>query len=174
MCKIGIPADTSSLIYLAKACALAPASARLGPLLVSPAVWREAVATGEQRGAPEVARIETAVKSGLVARIDLDAQLRRRAARIARDFRLGPGESEVLALGIRYDHVLIDEHRATRAGGSLGVATVETILIPALCAQAGILDASAALALLDEIARHTTLPPEIWLRVRKRITEASP
>ena len=71
MGKKGTPIDTSSLIYLAKASGLAAANACVGPLLLPPAVWREAVQAGEARGDPEVHRVVTAESSGWVSRIVL-------------------------------------------------------------------------------------------------------
>ena len=169
----GIPLDASALIYLAKSGGLPAASACFGVLLIPPAVWNEVIVAGMQRGSTEVASILTAVDSGLVRAISLDAPLRRRALKLAAQFGLGAGESEVLALGATHEVVLLDEHRATRASKALGITAIETVLIPALCVQARVLDASAAIDLLRSIARHTVVRAEMVRRVEQLIEEAS-
>jgi predicted nucleic acid-binding protein len=170
----GIPADSSSVIYLAKAGGLAVASARFGPLLMAPAVWTEVVVAGGRAGRTEVATIEQAVDAGHVRRTAFNSTLRKSAHQLAHQFGLGAGESEVLALGPGFELVLIDEHRATRAARAMGVWSIETALVPALCVQADVLDAAAALELLDAIGRHTKVRAELVFRVRQLIEEAKP
>lgn len=169
----GTPLDASALIYLAKSGGLSAASACFGVLLIPPAVWNEVMVAGLQRGSTDIAGIRAALDARLVRAISLDAPLRRRALKIASQFTLGAGESEVLALGAAHDVVLLDEHRATRASKALGITAIETVLVPALCVQAGVLDARAAIDLLRSIARHTTVRAEMVRRVEQLIEEAS-
>jgi len=170
----GAPSDASAIIYLAKAGGLAAARARFGPLLMPPGVWDEVVTAGARQGRSEVAVVERCVSDGDVREAGLDGPQRRRAQGLRSRFGLGVGESEILALGRAYELVLIDDHRATRAASALGIRSIETILIPALCVQAGVLDAAGAFELLAAIARHTTIPAELALRVRRLIEEAKP
>ena len=156
-------------MYLAKAAGLAAAYARFWPLLMPPAAWAEVVTAGVRAGRAEVAAVEKAVADGYVQRAALDAALRRRAHKLELQFGLGAGESEVLALGPGFELVLIDEHRATRAAKALGVSSLETAFVPALCAQAGVLDAKAAHELLNAIARHTKVRAELAIRARQLI-----
>lgn len=172
MNRMGTPVDASALIYLAKAKGLPAANAALGPLLVPSAVWAEVVIAGARRGNREVDDVRTAEGSGQVRHVELPAGVRKRAAGIASRLGLGAGESEVLAMGRDHGLVLLDEYRATRAGKSLGVITLETLLVPALCVQSRVLDAPAAVTLLHEIARHTTVRAEMVLRVERLIEEA--
>ncbi len=167
-----MPADASSLIYLAKAGALSVAADLFGPLAATPAVWREAVDLGEKRGSPDARAIREAWEKKVVQQVGLDAADLARAEEIAQEFGLGSGESEVLALGGRLEAVVLDDHRATRAARHLGILCMETIVIPGLCVHARILDRSQALALLDELARHTTIPGSSWVRARTLILEA--
>lgn len=167
----GTLADASSLIYLAKAGAIAVTTGYLGPLLVTPAVWAEAVDSGEARGSPDAARIRLDVEQGLVKQVRLDASSTQRARRIATQFGLGRGESEVLAIGGGKEFVLLDEHRATRAARHLGILCVETIVVPGLCVRAGVIGQAEALALLDELAKHSVIPTEPWVRARAMILE---
>ena len=173
MTGMSTPVDASALIYLAKSGGLSAASACFGVLLIPPAVWNEVIVAGLQRGSTDVAGIRAALDAGLVRATSLDAPLRRRALKIASQFGLGAGESEVLALGVTHELVLLDEHRATRAGKALGVTAIETLLVPALCVQAGVLNAPAAVDLLHAIARHTTVRAEMVRRVEQLIEEAS-
>lgn len=170
----GVPADASSLIYLAKTGGLQYAVACLGPLLMTPRVWVEVVEFGERRGATDVALIRAAIAGRSIRKSKLDEAHSERAERIAADFGLGLGESEVLACADQHPFVLLDEKRATRAANALGISTIGTIVVPALCARAGVLDKTAALVLLDAIARHTTFTNELMIRARRRIAEAPP
>lgn len=174
MDKQGVPADASSFIYLAKAGGLRHAAACLGPLLMTPRVWIEVVDLGERRGAPEVALIHSAVAEGFIRRPVFPGAHLGRAQRIAEEFGLGLGESEVLAVSAPYGFVLLDERRASRVAGALGITAIGTIVVPALCARTGVLDRVAALEFLDAIARNTTLSSEILIRARRRIMEALP
>lgn len=173
MDEIGTPVDASSLIYLAKASALRVAAGYLGTLLVPPAVWRETVEAGERRGSPDAAAVRIALEHGVVRQLPLVHGERERADRLARAFGIGAGESEVLTLGGEREVVLLDEHKATRAAGHLGILSVRTIVLPGLCVQAGLLDRSGAFALLDELSRHMTIPSESWVQARTLIMEAT-
>ena len=173
MTDTGTPLDASALIYLAKSGGLTAAGACFGVLLIPPAVWNEVIVAGMQRGSTDVASIQAAVDAGIVRAHSLDTPLRRRALKIAHQFGLGAGESEVLALGATHEVVLLDEHRATRASKALGVTAIETVLAPALCVQARVLDAAEAIDLLRSIARHTTVRAEMVRRVEQLIEEAS-
>ena len=139
-----------------------------------PAVWAEVVVAGLRAGRTEVAAVEKAVEDGHVQQAVFGGAMRKRAHRLAQQFGLGAGESEVLALGHDHELVLIDEHRATRAARVLGVCSIETALVPAFCVQTGVLDAATALELLDAIGRHTKVRAELVIRVRQLIEEVKP
>ena len=94
----GIPADASVLIYLSKAEAFALAAKCVGPLEVSPAVWREAAEAWEELDAEEVGRMRVAERNRILKRVELGEKTKRRAGDLAARHRLGAGESEVLAL----------------------------------------------------------------------------
>ncbi len=90
-----VPGDASTLIYLAKADAFTEASTCIRTILVTPAVWREAVEEGERIGAPEVGRIRAAQERGLLRRVALSPDAEVEAEAIRASHRLGLGESEV-------------------------------------------------------------------------------
>jgi len=153
--KVGLPADASTLIYLAKAEAFEMAWRCVGRLTIPPSVWRESVEAGERRGAVEVARIRWAHEKGLVIRVPLSSSTARRAREIADRFLLGSGESEVLALGRRGGRVIVDEGRATRVAESLGLVPISTLLLPVLGATRGRLTERSAIAMLHRVASAT-------------------
>lgn len=169
-----VPADASSLIYLAKADAFDEAARVARPILASPSVWREAVTAGEEVGAPEVPRIRLAEEQDLLKRVELADPERLRAARIAAHHRLGAGESEVLAIASITRWAIVDEGRATRVARSLGVTPVSTLFLAIAGYEAGDLDQSQALELLRRLAAvigarsDVTLALENELRRRTR------
>lgn len=147
-----LPCDASTLIYLAKADAFAEAARCLGPLVVTPAVWREAVEEGERIGAAEVPRIREAERSGILHRVVLDEPEQQLSESIASEQRLGAGESEVLALGTTIGQAVIDEGRASRVAESLGITPISTLFVPLVGHRKRILSHSEALDLLRRLA----------------------
>src|SRR5712691_11472860 len=143
-----LPADASSLIYLAKADAFAAAFSCVGGLLAPPAVWREAVEAGEHIGAAEVPRIRAAAEQELLRIVELSTDQQELAATIAAQHRLGLGESEVLALGTAIGRAIVDEGRATRAADALAILPVSTLFLPVLGRRSGSVDEGEAVALL--------------------------
>jgi predicted nucleic acid-binding protein len=147
-----LPADASTLIYLAKADAFDEAAACVSRILVPPSVWREAVDEGERIGALEVPRIRAAAEAGVLARVDPSEAELARASALAAQYRLGAGESEVLALAMPARRAIVDEGRAARVAQSLGIVPVSTLFLPVLGRRAGTLDARTAIAMLRKLA----------------------
>ena len=169
----GTPADTSTLIHLAKADALAIAHGVLGPLAVTPAVWREAIESGERKGAGDPARIRSAVEEGLLIRVELNDKQVRRAAGIARDYRVGRGESEVMALTAAGSRVLLDEGRGTLAAQALGLVPVSTLYIPLFGYWTSTLERAEALRLLRALASVTGARAVEVIRLEALLMETS-
>lgn len=147
----GVPADASSLIYIAK-CDSFREVQRCAPLiLVTPSVWEEAVEGGEQIGAPE-ALIRVAAETGWLQRVALEKEAARLARSIPAGERLGRGEREVLAMGRLVGRCIVDEGRAARVAASMGIASVPTLLLPALGYRSDRLDRSEAVDLMRCLA----------------------
>jgi hypothetical protein len=169
-----VPADASSLIYLAKADAFDIAGRVMKPMLAPPSVWREAVLAGEEVGAAEVPRIVLAERQGLVRRIDLSDSEQRLATAIATQNRLGSGESEVLTVTPAGALAIVDEGRATRVARSRGITPISTLFLPIIGRDAGDLDHGQAVDLLRRVAAvigvrsDVTLALEQELQRRKR------
>lgn len=168
-----LPADASTLIYLAKADAFTEAAECLASLLIPPSVWREAVEEGERIGAPEVPRIHAAVGASFIRRVSLGREEQRLADAIATEHRLGAGESEVLALAKAFGRAVIDEGRASRVAEALGIVPVSTLFLPVLGRQRG-MTAPGSIALLRRLAvvagarAEAVLALEQYLRRRSR------
>src|SRR5712691_6075842 len=109
-----LPADASTLIYIAKADAFQEIQRCVSTILVPSSVWREAVEEGEGIGAVEVPRIRKAEQAGSLRLAELAEAEAALAAAIAGEHRLGSGESEALALGKPIGQAIVDEGRATR------------------------------------------------------------
>src|SRR5438132_3605377 len=143
-----VPADVSSLIYLAKADAFEEIQHCVSRIAATVAAWREAVVEGERIGAPEVPRIRAAESCGGLVRVQLSERARAIADAIASEHRLGRGESEVLALGLEGGRAIVDEGRATRVAAALGIVPISTLFLPALGRQTGQLRLDEAIHLL--------------------------
>src|SRR5882672_7019757 len=94
----GIPADASSLIYLAKADLLREMRTCLGPVVVPATVWAEAVDAGERTGRTDPSRIRSALAEGWLRMTQLDQEVSNEAHAISTRYGLGRGESQVLAV----------------------------------------------------------------------------
>ena len=148
----GLPGDASTLIYLAKADALADAAKCVARILVAPSVWEEAVEAGERIGAPEVPLLRASADSDFLHRVELVGEAHGLAERIARTHRLGRGESEVLALAKQSGRAIVDEGRASRVAEALGVVPISTLFLPVLGRRSGALGVREAVALLHRLA----------------------
>jgi predicted nucleic acid-binding protein len=146
------PADASSLIYLAKADAFSEAARCLRTMLVPPAVWEESVESGTRIAAPEVSTIRTAADVGILRRVDVSVEQETFASAIASGYRLGSGESEVLAIGTEIGQAIVDEGRATKVAQQLGITVVSTLFLPVVGNRGGGLAEEEAIALLRRLA----------------------
>lgn len=164
-----LPADASSLIYLAKADAFAEVALCVQTIQVPPAVWREAVEDGESIGAPEVPRIRDALEAGSLQHVDLTAAQTRLAGTIAGENRIGSGESEVLAVARPGARVILDEGRATRVAHSLGVIPLPTLFLPVVGHRAGDLALNDALDLLRRLAAVTGVRSDTALVIEQEL-----
>jgi predicted nucleic acid-binding protein len=164
-----IPADASSLIYLAKADAFDLAARVARPLLVPPSVWREAVVAGQEVGAPEVPRILVAEGQGLLQQIDLAEAEIGLAGTIASQHRLGSGESEVLAVTAIGRWAIVDEGRATRVARSRGILPISTVLLSVVGYKWGDLRADEAKEFLHRIASAIGLRTDVLLTLEREL-----
>lgn len=164
-----VPADASSLIYLAKADAFEDASHVVRAILVPTSVWREAVAEGERIGAAEVPRIHVAADGGFLRRVELTESQDRLAGTIAAENRLGAGESEVLVLAARRKRAIVDEGRASRVARARGITPISTLFLPVVGRIAGDLDLEHAIDFLDRLAAVIGVRSDVAHEIEQRL-----
>jgi predicted nucleic acid-binding protein len=164
-----LPADASSLIYLAKADAFDEVALCVRTLQVPPAVWREAVEEGERIGAPEVPRIRAALEVGSLQHVALSAKQFRLAGTIASENRVGSGESEVLAVAAPGARVILDEGRASRVAQNMGLVPLPTLFLPVIGCRAGDLPFDEALDLLRRLAAVTGARTDTTLAIEQEL-----
>lgn len=173
MQRMELPGDASTLIYLAKADAFADARRCLGRILVPPSVWREAAEDAERLSYPDVPRIRTAAEDDFVSRVELEQHVQALAGTIATEYRLGVGESEVLALGRDAGLALLDDGRAARVAAKLGIIPVSTLFLPILGCRGGGLDRAAAIGFLRKLSIVTGARAETVYEIEGFIEEVT-
>lgn len=169
----GVAGDASTLIYLAKADAFETAAKVVSPILVPPAVWREAVEEGERIGAADVPRIQEAAEEGFIVRLELPSKEGALSASIATQYRLGLGESEVLALAMRTGRAIVDEGRASRVAHELGIAATSTLFLPLLGRRSGTLERDEAIELLRRLAIVTGASADAVFAIEQHLGKES-
>jgi predicted nucleic acid-binding protein len=165
------PGDASTLIYLAKADGFGLASSCVDRLLVPPSVWREAVEEGDRIAAPEVPRIHAAAGAGFLARVELASREQRDSDEIATGYRLGLGESEVLAVARAGGTAVVDEGRASRVARSLGILSVSTLFLPVLGVRRQSLSTEEAVGFLRSLAVVVGARAEVVFEIEQRLRE---
>jgi len=167
----GTPADASALIYLAKARALEVAVTVLGRIVAPQAVWREVVEAGDRRGEPDAVLIRRAHEQGHIKRQSLSQREERRAESIARRYRLGQGESQLLAIAKQGQVLLLDDVRAVRVAGALGYSPVTTVSLPILGLREGKIEAHRARTLVRQLAAVIVLRADVLMKLEASIDE---
>ena len=152
MAEHGVPADTSTLIYLAKADLFREVPSCFGTIVVPDAVWTEAVEAGERVGRTDPSRIRTAAAQGWLRKAAPEARTMMAAHDIATRYGLGRGESQVIAVASTSVEVMLDDRRAIRVASSMGLRPVRTIRIPELGCARGCWSVSAGLAMLRKLS----------------------
>lgn len=149
----GILADTSALIYLAKADVFREAHVSVGVMLAPPAVWEESVEAGVTRGLSDTEVILRARDAGWVRTIAIASGAERLARELAERHRIGGGESQVLALAKRETRVVIDDRRATRVAVALGYVPLPSLFLPIVGVREHGLPRACATEMLRRLAR---------------------
>jgi predicted nucleic acid-binding protein len=170
----GIPTDASSLIHLAKAGQLELAHKALGPLLVPPAVWVEAITEGERIGAVEVPVLVQGFGNGWLRRVELGAKSISQARTLVERHGLGQGEAQVMAIAGEYAWILLDEHRGARRAEGIGIVVMTSLLLPLLCVDRGLLDTEGGIVVLRAIALHSNPKFEQLAQCERDIRRLSP
>lgn len=169
-----LAADSSALIYIAKADAFSQVWRIGATLAVVPGVWHEAVVEGRRSGYADVARIEAAHEEDSLQRVALDALQFARSATVASEERLGRGESEVIvyaaATGCR---AIVDDRRAARAARARGVIAFSTLALGVLARRAGF-PVAQSLSLVRALGAAAGARADVLQHYERRIREEQP
>jgi len=135
MTKRTIKLDASSLIYLAKAGILDLIADLYQEVIITGAVYQEAVIEGKRRGHPDAFAIARAVADGRVRVLQLGPVARERLVKAGFPGRLGAGEQETIVEAQEQGcpAVLDDFHaRATAAALRVALCGSDTLLLEGL------------------------------------------
>ena len=167
----GTLSDASTVIYLAKADALAETHSFVGDLLVPPVVWEEMVDMVEGRGQLDQEKIRSARDAGWLQLLEFGPAVASRAIEIRERRRIGRGESEVIAAARKGSVVLMDDRRAARVARSMGLNPMRTISLPLLGLRHGLIASSDALELLWRLAKIIGERADVVMRLEADMRE---
>lgn len=169
-----LAADSSALIYIAKADAF-DALGEIGvTLVVVPGVWHEAVIEGRRGGHTDMARIEVAARRGRLRRVTVTAPQLERSVTVATEERLGRGESELIVYALAAQmRAIVDDRRAARAARARGVAAFSTLALGLLARRAA-LPLSRALDLTRALAVVAGARVDVLQEYERRVREELP
>src|SRR6266511_2738087 len=152
-----IPADASSMIYVAKANAFELLHRVFPRVEVPPAVWREAVIRGEEKGAPEVIRIRQAERRAWLRQTTLTPAQHRASRSLAAVTR--PGR-----------RCILDDKRAVRVARERGVRPISTLLVPVIGWRRNLINAEEAVRLVRLLGVASGALGETTLVLEEEIT----
>jgi predicted nucleic acid-binding protein len=150
-------ADASPLIYFAKMDKLGFLHQVLGPVGISPAVFRETVVAGRELGLMDAERIAAAIEAGSIVRLSLseDEVMLARSLQQS-DPRLGPGECETIACAIhRGLKTILHDKKARRMAANHKARTMQGVDILFLALLRGYVSLAGFKSLLRELAALT-------------------
>jgi uncharacterized protein len=156
-----VVSDSGPLIALAKIGGLETLSRLYPKVLIAPAVYREAIEVGLQRGDSDAEGLRLyAAQDNLIVTTP-------RLGAIARGHRLGAGEHESIRLAIehRADWLLMDDYEARQMaaeelrGQGLPTQLRGTLGLIVAASVEGLLDQAQAIELVERIRRR----PDIWV-----------
>jgi predicted nucleic acid-binding protein len=149
-----IVADASPLIYFAKIDQLDFLHQVLGPVGISPAVFRETVVAGRERDLRDAERIAAAISTGSIVHISLSEDEVRLAQNLQQsDPRLGPGECETIACAIhRGLKAILHDKKARRVAANHRARTIQSVDILFLALLRGYVSLTGFKSLLRELA----------------------
>jgi len=167
--------DSSPLITLAKLERVDLLASLYGQVLVSPAVWHEAVTMGRAIGALDAGFLEGLERKGAIRRVALKAKERTTSQGLHAAGRLGSGESEVLAIAReRKGLAVMDDKSARVAAVALGVSHVGTLGVLYESFTRRMLSYAELESALDSVARESWVSPRLVTGILRRARERQP
>jgi len=159
--EFSVVADASPLIYFAKIDQLGFLHQVLGPVGISPAVFRETVVAGQELGLKDAERIAAAIEAGSIVCISLSEDEDRLTQSLQQsDPRLGPGECETIACAVhRGLKAILHDKKARRVAANQKVRTMQGVDILFLALLRGHVSLASFKSLLRELATLTGMDP---------------
>lgn len=159
--EFSVVADASPLIYFAKMEQLGFLHRVLGPVGISPAVFRETVVAGRELGLKDAERIAAAIEAGSIVRMSLSEDEVKLARSLQQsDPRLGPGECETIACAIhRRLKAILHDKKARRVAANHRARTMQGMDILFLALLRGYVSLTGFKSLLRELAILTGMDP---------------
>ena len=159
--EFSVVADASPLLYFAKMKQLGFLHRVLGPVGISPAVFRETVVAGRELGLKDADRIAAAIETGSIVRISLSEDEVRLARSLQQsDPRLGSGECETIACAIhRGLKTILHDKKARRVAANHRARTMQGVDILFLALLRGYVSLAGFKSLLRELAIFTGMGP---------------
>ncbi len=159
--NFSVVADASPLIYFAKMDQLNLLHLVLGPVGISPAVYRETVIAGQERGLQDAQRVAEAIECGQIVRVVLNEDEVELARNLQQnDPRLGPGECKTIACAVhRGLKAILHDKKARWVAAGYKVQTTQGVDILFLALLHRHLSLPRFKPLLRELAALTGMNP---------------
>ena len=165
-------ANSTPLIYLAKAGALHLLNHVYQEVIIPPAVYNEVVVKGLKKGYPDAALVKAAVKKGYIR---VEKAPSKNIEKILKQApMLHKGEAEALALALHHKpcHVLIDDRAARLVARALGLEAHGTLYILAAAAARKAITAEEAMKTLDKlVASGFRISITLYLKTKEKLSK---
>jgi len=167
-----IVSDSSPLISLSRVGRLELLRIVHGSAAIPPAVYREVVAEGKQRGRPDALAVEAAVGKWIAVR-PLPSRLVRTAEALRTEGRLGRGEAESIALAVALRALLlVDDRAASSVARRHGVTTRWTTSVVLEAALGGKVRKAEARRIVENlVAAGHHIAPNVLVEVLRELSE---
>ncbi len=169
-----IPAvpDASPLIALSKMESLDLLIKLYKKVIVTPSVWKEAVAEGKAMGARDAAYLEKVARKNRFSAARLTLQEKGLVQFLRDEAGIGMGEAEVLAIAkSRKALAVLDEKGARAVAVGLGVAHTGTAGLLFEAFLRSLLDYEELVALLERLGKMAWVSPELLAGILRRAKE---
>ncbi len=165
-------ANSTPLIYLAKAKALRLLFEVYKEIIIPEAVYGEVVVTGLEKGFRDAELVKAAIEEGSIRVEEAPSKDVKRILKYAP--MLHKGEAEVLALALRRKpcHVLLDDRVARLVARILGLEAHGTLYVVTVAAARKIITVKEALKVLDSlVASGFGISVKLYLKIREKIPQ---
>ncbi len=150
---IRIVSDASPLIYFAKMQQLDFLAQVVGPVGIPPAVYQEAVESGQRHGRSDAYRIADAISDGIIIQLSLSIEEQELSRTLRAELGLGVGECETIACAMgRELKAILHDKKARRLAAAHHVRTMQAVDVLFLALLRGLKPLDEFKRLLRELA----------------------